>query len=207
MNRFLYFLIIVLAFVILVWIGLDARADVRRSDLCGANGITSKYDDYFQKAVRRYWSQEYNRHWCLMKAQCYVESNLDPDAESHAGALGLCQIVSGTWSDISKRIDLRSTGRRNPLANITAGVYYMGEMIRVWMAPRSTECRIELAWASYNAGAGNIIAAQRDSGGRRCWVHISPYLPGITGLQNSAETQGYVARIWSVFRRLKGVSL
>ena len=204
--------------IIIVWIlvfvaglfffsWLDDATASRRLDDCKAKGITSEYDSDFKAAVRRYWTQEYNSNWCLAKSQCYVESHLKPDAVSPVGATGLCQIMAGTYADVAKRIDLRSSGRRDPASNIDAGVYYMATMIRIWMAPRSKECRLNLAWASYNAGPGNVIKAQKLSGGRKCWVHISPYLPDVTGRKHSAETQGYVHKIWAAYRRLKGVSI
>ena len=207
MSEAIKFFLCFVLFFSLTYCAIDSKAGVRRSENCDAKNITDRFDNDFFQSVRRYWPQNYNQNWCLMKAQCVAESNLVPDAESVAGAVGLCQILKSTFSDVSRRIDLRNLGRRNPAANVAAGSYYMSQMIRIWQAPRGKACRIELAWASYNAGAGNIISAQKESGGRRCWIHISPHLPSVTGLKNSAETQGYVSRIWQIFRRLKGVEL
>ena len=199
-----YIFIFVASLFLFAW--LDEANATRRLDECKATGITNKYDEDFKFAVRRYWTQDYNSNWCLAKSQCYVESHLKPDAVSPVGATGLCQIMAGTYADIAKRIDLRSTGRRDPANSIEAGVYYMSNMLRIWLAPRSDKCRINLAWASYNAGPGSILKAQQLSGGRKCWVNISPFLPDVTGA-HAKETQGYVHKIWGAYRRLKGVEV
>lgn len=53
--------------------------------------------------------------------------------------------------------------------------------------------------ASYNAGAGNIIRAQRACNGARSWIQIRVCLPQITG-HHSNETIQYVDLIhrWKV---------
>ena len=51
-----------------------------------------------------------------------------------------------------------------------------------------------LAAASYNAGAGHLIKAQRLCDGRNLYREIIPCLPQVTG-RHSAETIDYVQKI------------
>jgi len=79
------------------------------------------------------------------------------------------------------------------------GAFYQAQRIAGWTWRRPLEEQYWLGAASYNAGFGNILKAQKLSGGERYWRNISPCLPAITG-QNAAETIAYVERIerwWS----------
>ena len=71
----------------------------------------------------------------------------------------------------------------------------MKRMVRFWKAPRTQMQRLELAQASYNAGAGNILAAQVLAGGDSEWRQVQSYLEDVTGKANSYETIRYVQKI------------
>ncbi len=180
-------------------------ADAGMRGRCRAPGVGNAYDLEIRAAARRYLPRPYKRHFCLLKSQYYVESRLDPGAVSPAGAQGIAQIMPGTLREIERRDRIKGSAF-HARTSIRAGAAYLARQIAVWSAPRSAECRIELAWASYNAGAGNIIAAQRQSGGKRCWDGIGPALHKVTG-RHSAETLGYVSRIWAAWRRLRGLTV
>lgn len=77
---------------------------------------------------------------------------------------------------------------------IIAGAYYMARLRRSWSSPRPGEDRQRLAQASYNAGLGSLLAAQRACEGRLLYSEIVVCLPQITG-QHSRETITYVERI------------
>ncbi len=82
--------------------------------------------------------------WAVMRA----ESNGDPAAVSRAGAMGLMQIMPGTWSQLTARYGLGD----NPWdvrANIHAGVAYLREMVDRYRD-------LPTALAAYNAGPGRI---------------------------------------------------
>ena len=192
------FLIAALLVSNLSW-GREESAGYRRT-FCQTAGISNRFDSYFRRAVRRSWPIEHQHEWCKFKAQCFVESGLRTDVASHAGAVGLCQIMPATWTEIAERPQL---GRRHPAANVEAGARYMAKMLKIWYAPRTPTCRMELAQASYNAGAGHIIKAQKRSGGKRCWDGIQPHLWSVTG-RHSIETTNYVKRIQKAHRRLRG---
>ena len=55
--------------------------------------------------------------------------------------------------------------------------------------------------ASYNAGLGHILKAQKLSGDKPAYADIIRYLQDITGPKNSKETKEYVRKIlgyWSM---------
>lgn len=101
--------------------------------------------------------------------------------------------MPGTWRQVSSRLDLQASPYV-PEASIQAAAYYMRTLIDEWSAPRPEEHRRRLAEASYNAGLGNLLAAQRWCGGPNLYPEIIRCLPCITG-QHSQETITYVNRI------------
>lgn len=167
---------------------------------CQHASISSRYDSAIKTAGRRHLPAPYT--WCELKAQCTIESNLNPDAESPAGAHGLCQLLVGTAEEVGvKRSEIR-----NPKRNAEGAARYMAKMLAFWSTPRPAECRLELALASYNAGAGNVLKAQAVSGGRTCWDLIGPELHKVTG-DHAVETNAYVLRFWATRRKLIGAGL
>ena len=171
---------------------------------CSAKGISNAYDVFLKAAAHRHLPPPYRDNWCLLKAQCYIESRLKASAVSPAGAVGLCQIMPATARDFigsNRTLNLRDAKNSADL-----GARTMRRAIALWIAPRSSECRLELAWATYNAGGQHIIDAQTLSGGRRCWKGISPHLHKITG-RHAEETRGYVPSIWSAWRKLRGFTI
>ena len=157
---------------------------------CWAQSFPSSYDGQIASSAAAYL---YPYDWRYWKAQCYQESRLNPLAISPAGAMGLCQIMPRTWGEQSALMGVNASPF-NPNANALVGAAYMRRMLRIWTAERPAYERLRLAWASYNAGAGNIIKAQKICGGRD-WQNIAPCLHDVTGFNNSHETITYVARI------------
>ena len=82
--------------------------------------------------------------WAVIRA----ESNGDPAAISRAGAMGLMQIMPGTWGQLTARYGLGD----NPWdvrANIHAGAAYLREMVDRYRD-------LPTALAAYNAGPGRV---------------------------------------------------
>lgn len=73
---------------------------------------------YFQK-----YGNQYNVDWLLMGAQGYQESQLDQNAKSAVGAIGVMQLMPATGKDM-KVGDIRQTE-----VNIHAGISNMRWMI------------------------------------------------------------------------------
>ena len=151
-------------------------------------------------AVRMYWPVKFKHSWCWLKAQAIAESGLNPTAVSYAGARGLIQIMPRTWSELQSEVR-QAGGIFSARANIIQGARYMRKMMDFWISPRSWLCQLELALASYNAGATSIHRAQIKSGMARCWADIKPHLRKVTG-RHSRETIGYVDKIQRYHRIL-----
>lgn len=157
------------------------------------SGYYSDYDYYFRRSGKQLPMYD----WRWFKAQGLQESLLDPKAVSPAGAKGIMQIMPGTWQDETDRLGIIASPF-NARANIYVGVHYMKRMVRFWKAPRTHLERLELAQASYNAGAGNVLKAQTKCGNKRTWDGVRPCLKSVTG-KLSEETLDYVRRIKAWF--------
>lgn len=155
--------------------------------------VTGRYDADIQAAVARWWPDY--PHWTAWKAQLYQESRLRPDAVSPVGARGLAQFMPGTWAQVARELRLPPGASATQDIAIDAGAYYMAKLRKSWSVPRPAEDRHQLAQASYNAGLGHLITAQRQCGGAALYAGIIACLPTVTGPRNSAETIGYVASI------------
>lgn len=170
---------------------------------CTAPGIPNTFDEHIYWAAKRYMSEPLRSKPCLLKAICWTESRLKPDAKSHVGAIGLCQVMQGTFVDAHRKHPTIGRNLRNVRTNIAAGAIELDRAWRVWIAPRSNACRWDLAAASYNAGAGHVIKAQTLSGGARCWETIRHFLDDVTG-KHAVETVDYVDRVNRAYWRLLG---
>lgn len=102
--------------------------------------------------------------------------------------------MPATWADVSSRTGFKGYSTRAVGPAIEAGAYYMAMLRRGWSSPRPSIDRHELAEASYNAGMGNLVKAQKVCGMPVLYTEISACLPCVTG-QNAQETLTYVQRI------------
>ncbi len=130
----------------------------------------------------------------LCKGQWYQESRLDPQACSHAGACGLPQLMPGTARDMARVLGYGTLDRHSIEPALRAGSAYMKRMLAIWSSPRPWWDKVALALASYNAGPGNIISAQRLAGGAVLYAPIMAELHRVTG-RHAAETRGYAPAI------------
>ena len=158
-----------------------------------AKSFSSRYDHDIQAATAKWWPR--GPDWRTWKAQLYQESRLDPAAVSPVGAKGLAQFMPGTWAGVARELRLPPGASATHDIAIDAGAYYMAKLSKAWSAPRPAVDRHQLAQASYNAGLGNLIAAQRRCGGKSGYGEISACLPQVTGARNARETLGYVVSI------------
>lgn len=143
-----------------------------------------------ERAVSAYWGAfQYPDAWA---AQIYQESLCRSAAISPVGAAGLAQFMPATWSEAQAHFGIRASPHDD--IAIEAGAWYMMRQMSVWRSPRPEVERWRLALASYNAGAGNIIRAQRLCEGERDWREIRACLPAVTG-HHANETRTYVDRV------------
>lgn len=158
-----------------------------------ASSFPESYDDEIKRAVDLYWSSYPD--WLSWKAQLYQESRLRTDAVSPAGARGLAQFMPKTWVDVTHQLGLPEGVMPNDAKYaIEAGAYYMAKLRAQWKAKRPPIERERLTQASYNAGLGNIVAAQRSCGYPNGYAETVACLPSVTGFRAS-ETLNYVKMI------------
>lgn len=191
---------------LLIGLAWASPADAFRRAGCEAPGVTDRYDRMFEQAARRHLEVGFD--FCWLKAWAMAESNLDPNAISPVGAVGILQVLPTTGQWISKRYagGLRDTAQlRDAKTNIRIAALYIAHLGRFWSYPRPAFCRLKLRMASFNAGEGNVVKAQTLSGGRPCWKHISAFLHRVTGQKHSEETVAYVQTIVENYLRLKGL--
>ena len=181
-------------------------AEARERERCEAEGISNAYDDVFKTAARRYMEEPLRSRWCLLKAICIVESNLNPNAASPAGAIGLCQVTEPT-AETARRIapSIRSHDLRDAKTNANSAAVNLQWNWNIWFSRRTPECRWELTAAGNNSGPQHIIDAQKLAGGALCWEQIRRYLPEVTG-RHATETIDYVGRVWRTYYKLRGFS-
>ncbi len=158
-----------------------------------AVSFSNKYDKDIKKSVQIYWTDFNN--WKYWKAQLYQESRLKPTAKSPVGAMGLAQFMPNTWKQISRELDYPMFANAYmPKYSVYAGAYYMRKLRNSWSWNRPAIEKNKLAQASYNAGLGNILNAQKLCDYTILWDDIKECLPQVTG-HYSKETITYVERI------------
>ena len=112
-----------------------------------------------------------------LKYLAVVESALNPQAKSHAGAVGLWQFMYQTGKAYGLAVNSYQDERMQPELATAAAAEYLEDLYRIfddW----------NLALAAYNSGPGNVNKAIRQSGGNTDFWDIKYFLP--------RETSGYV---------------
>jgi membrane-bound lytic murein transglycosylase F len=99
-------------------------------------------------------AQKTGLDWCLLAAQIYRESHMDPDARGVNGSRGLMQILPPTGKSL-KLLDPFDPGD-----NIRAGAQYLRQLYDLH-DEAGEEDRLRLALAAYNCGPGHLQDAQR----------------------------------------------
>ncbi len=112
-----------------------------------------------------------------LKYMAVIESALNPTAKSRAGACGLWQFMYGTAKKYGLEINSYVDERLDPVKSAEAAAKYLQEsydIFKDW----------NLAIASYNCGAGNVMKAIRRAGNKKDFWSVYNYLP--------RETRSYV---------------
>ena len=147
--------------------------------------------EYFRK-----YGDQYRVDWLLMAAQGYQESQLNQDAKSQVGAIGVMQVMPATAKDLNVG-DITQTE-----PNIHAGIKYMRWMIDNYYGnePMTQLDKALFAFASYNAGAGRISQLRKEAAKRgldpNIWFHNVEY---VAAEKVGAETVTYVGNIYKYY--------
>ncbi len=109
-----------------------------------------------------------------LKYLAIVESALNPNAKSHAGAVGLWQFMPATGKSYGLNYNSLIDDRRDPYEATDAACRFMIDLYNIYND-------WNLVLAAYNAGPGNVNKAINRAGGVYDYWTIRPYLPKETG--------------------------
>ena len=162
---------------------------------------TKKYDHYFRKYAKRYFGAGFDYFW--FKSQAIAESKLKKDAKSWVGAKGLMQIMPRTFEEIRER-NPSFKHVSEPRWNIAAGIYYDRKMFKFWKDDRPFLDKMGFAFASYNAGAQNILKGQKyclKMKGDECnlWKEVESFGPKVKTWRHR-ETIHYLKEIFRLMK-------
>lgn len=134
-------------------------------------GASNFYIPIFEEALEAYGLP------LELKYLPVIESALNPQATSHAGAAGLWQFMVATGKQYGLEVNSLIDERRDPIKSSYAAAHYLKDLYNIfgdW----------SLVIAAYNCGPENINKAIHRAGGQIDYWKIYPYLP--------RETRGYV---------------
>jgi membrane-bound lytic murein transglycosylase F len=113
-------------------------------------GKISPYDDIIKEVA-----QEHNWDWRFLAALIYQESKFKRQQESFAGAYGLMQFMPGTGPAYGVYPD------SPPDVQIKGGMNKLMKNYQDWEDISDSIQRLKFTIASYNAGLGHVLDAQR----------------------------------------------
>ncbi len=135
-------------------------------------GMSHYYNPIFEAALEK------EQMPLELKYLPVIESALNPDAVSRAGATGLWQFMTPTARGLGLEINSVVDERRDPVKSSEMAAKYLKQLYEIYND-------WSLAIAAYNCGPGNVNKALRRAGeGKKDFWDIYPFLP--------AETRGYV---------------
>ncbi len=114
------------------------------------NRNISQFDAIFKNA-----EQKYGWDWRLLASVCYQESKFNPNALSFGGAYGMMQFMPNTGPTYGVYPD------SPPEIQIMGGAKKLAADEKFWSRIPDDFQRKKFAMASYNAGKGHILDAQR----------------------------------------------
>lgn len=131
---------------------IAAPGPLRSRRMKGArNDSISPFDEYFREHAN---GLSYD--WQLLAAMAWKESRFDSTVTSSKGAMGIMQIMPRT----AARFGLDTSSAMGD--HIRAAARYVARLDTLWMrAIPDRQQRLRFVLASYNAGPGHIIDAQR----------------------------------------------
>lgn len=111
-------------------------------------------------------SERYGYDPMFVQAIVEVESTCRPTARSHAGAVGLIQMIPSTARDVARRSGIRWQGvdaLLRPELSLRLGMRYLAELEQQFEDPY-------LAVAAFNLGPGRVIGMRPEHARRSAYV-------------------------------------
>jgi membrane-bound lytic murein transglycosylase MltF len=144
----------------------------------------------------RKYGEKYRFDPLMLAAQGYQESQLNQQAKSHVGAIGVMQIMPATGAEL-KVGDIRVTE-----SNIHGGAKYMDQLMSRYLGDATFDeaNRTLFAFACYNAGPGNIARMRKEAEKRGLdpnkWFNNVEL---VTAEKIGMETTTYVRNIYKYY--------
>jgi membrane-bound lytic murein transglycosylase MltF len=142
------------------------------------------------------YGDKYDLDYVLMMAQGYQESQLNQNAKSHVGAIGVMQVMPATGKEL-KVGDIKQVD-----ANVHAGVKYIRFMVDQYFAdePMDRLNKGLFAFAAYNCGPGRVRQLRKEAQTRglnpNVWFNN---VERIAGERIGRETVQYVSNIYKYY--------
>jgi membrane-bound lytic murein transglycosylase MltF len=150
---------------------------------------------YFEK-----YGNQYHFDPIMLAAQGYQESTLDQNVKSPVGAIGVMQVMPATGAELK----VGDIHQAEP--NIHAGTKYMDQLMTRYFsdAKFDDQNRTLFAFASYNAGPGNISRMRKEAVKRGLdpdqWFNN---VEVVTAEKIGIETTTYVRNIFKYYAAYK----
>lgn len=181
-----------LAALVIVVLGIIVAAICVAATRGTVPGISAKlYPIHFREAIGRV-ADMYDLDPYLVAAVVQTESGYDPRAVSHAGAVGLMQLMPSTAAWVTGLESWQGSddpNLTNPEDNLKLGACYLAYLLDSFAGDT------RLALAAYNAGQGTVAG----------WVeHSGADVFGLSDIQFS-ETRDFVERVeryWELYARI-----
>ena len=147
-------------------------------------------------ALFKKYGAQYGFDPLMLAAQGYQESTLDQNKKSHVGAIGVMQIMPATGSGLGVG-DIKDLE-----ANIHGGTKYMDQLMSKYFQDASfqDQDRTLFAFASYNAGPGNMSKMRKEAAKRGLdpdkWFNNVEI---VTAEKIGMETTTYVRNIFKYY--------
>jgi membrane-bound lytic murein transglycosylase MltF len=120
------------------------------------SSLSEKKMKKYEAMVRLFqkYAEQYDFDYLMMAAQAYQESNLEQNKKSHAGAIGVMQLLPSTAAD--RNVNISEIEKLEN--NIHAGIKYMRFIVNRYYKdePMDDINKMLFAFASYNAGPAKV---------------------------------------------------
>jgi membrane-bound lytic murein transglycosylase MltF len=142
------------------WRRLEYYKRIKQITNSAGSAEVKRFRDMIE--VFKKYGEKYSFDPLMLAAQGYQESQLNQNAKSHVGAIGVMQLMPATGAEMRVG-DIKITE-----ANIHAGAKYMDQlMTRYFRDANFHEANRSLfAFAAYNAGPGRIASMRREAAKR-----------------------------------------
>jgi membrane-bound lytic murein transglycosylase MltF len=146
----------------------------------------------------KHYAEQYDFDYLIMAAQAYQESGLDQSKKSHAGAIGVMQLLPSTAAD--RNVNISEIQKLEN--NIHAGTKYMRFIINRYFKdePMDDVNKMLFAFAAYNAGPAKVIKLRKKTAAMglnpNLWFHnVEVAAAKVIG----RETVQYVSNIYKYY--------